>query len=205
MNVFPDLEIDNTVVIVSGLPRSGTSMLMRILSLGGISPLSDGVRVNNSHNPHGYFEYEAIKNKSSYVDWMDSASGKSLKVISRFIPSLPATKNYQILFLHRNIAAVLRSQREMALTFSDSIWNDEDALKLSDVYSCHIENTLRWIEERPNMYLHQVHYEKILNSPIEAISDICNFLAPRKLDLDKMILGVDTTLDHSGQLRGING
>src|SRR5450830_1160370 len=92
MNVFPPASLrDDAVVIVSGLPRSGTSMLMRILAFGGIEPLTDEIRQKNTHNPHGYFEWEAVKEKHSYVNWIDDAAGKSVKVVSRFVQHLPAT------------------------------------------------------------------------------------------------------------------
>ncbi|HEX7636450.1 MAG TPA: sulfotransferase [Noviherbaspirillum sp.] len=201
MNVLPAAVLrDDSVVIVSGLPRSGTSMLMRILAFGGIEPLTDEVRKKNSRNPHGYFEWEAVKQKDSYIDWIDAAAGKSLKIVSRFVRHLPATKNYRLLFLHRDIDAVLRSQKDMARHFSDASWDDLSAHKLKDVYRRHMDETLAWIDRRPNMQLHQLHYEAIVEDPELEIRHICDFLVPLRLDAVNMVRAVDPTLNHASLL-----
>jgi hypothetical protein len=202
MNVLPSASLrDDDVVVVSGLPRSGTSMLMRILAFGGIEPLTDNVRRENSRNPHGYFEWEAIKDKHSYVNWIDDAAGKSIKVVSRFIRHLPATRCYRILFLHRDLDEVVRSQRDMARHFSDSSWDDASSLKIKEVYRRHVDETLEWIDQRPNMQLHQLHYEAMLRDPAREIQRIDAFLAPRRLDTARMLVAVDLALNHAASDR----
>ncbi|QMI49032.1 sulfotransferase [Burkholderia sp. MBR-1] len=192
---------DDAVTVVSGLPRSGTSMLMRVLAFGGIEPLTDHIREGNSRNPHGYFEWEPIKERHGYVNWIDSAAGKAVKAVSRFVRHLPATRCYSILFLHRDLDEIVRSQRDMALHLSDASWDDAAADKLKDVYRRHVDETLAWTDARPNMRLHTLHYESMLAAPTQEIDRIRAFLAPRRLDMARMLTAVDPTLNHAASPR----
>ena len=101
------------ITIVSGLPRSGTSMMMRMLSEGGLEILYDEARPADQDNPLGYYEYEAAKRLRSEKGWLDLAIGKAVKVISFLLPELPTTHSYQILFMRRHLKEVLASQQRM--------------------------------------------------------------------------------------------
>ena len=188
---------DDTIFIVSGLPRSGTSMLMRMLAFGGIEPFTDDVRKGDSLNPHGYFEWEPIKERQRYVEWIDDAAGKSLKVVTRFLRHLPATHCYSVLFLHRDLDEVARSQSGMAKHYSDLMWQAESVIKLKDVYRRHVDDALDWINRRPNMRLHNVHYEDLLEHTQREVERICQFTSPRQLRAKEMLSAVDPALNHS--------
>lgn len=185
------------VVIVSGLPRSGTSMMMRMLAFGGIEPLTDDARARDSRNPHGYYEWERIKDRLKYVQWMNLASGKALKVVSRFVTHLPATHCYDILFIHRDLDEVLRSQADLAHHFSESRWDDQTSHDLKSLYRRHVEDTLEWVVKRPNMRLHELRYDAVLSEPAREVRGICDFLSNRALQEDRMIAAIDPALDHS--------
>src|SRR5687767_4086030 len=104
---------DDAITVVSGLPRSGTSMMMKMLEAGGIAPLTDKARQADEDNPGGYYEWERVKAMpNGDVGWLEGARGKSVKVISALLNYLPPTYAYRVIFLHRDIAEILASQRE---------------------------------------------------------------------------------------------
>lgn len=197
MNVLPLAVAGDLITVVSGLPRSGTSMLMRVLERGGIAPLTDNLRQQDSRNPHGYFELEAVKDMYSYGNWIRSARGKAIKVVSRFLPYLPASQQYRILFLHRDIDAVLRSQQDMAQHYSGSGWNDGAAGRLKHAYGRHVADTLAWIEQRPNMLLHQLYYEELTSTPERPLLSLGEFMRPYSLHLSDMRTAIDPSLNHA--------
>ena len=103
------------IVVVSGLPRSGTSMMMRVLAAGGVPTMVDGIRTADVSNPNGYFEFEPVKglDKAGDLAWLPEARGKAVKIISFLLTHLPETYDYQVLFMHRDLAEVMASQRKM--------------------------------------------------------------------------------------------
>lgn len=104
---------DEYITIVSGLPRSGTSMLMKMLAAGGLPPLTDGIREADADNPGGYYEFEKVKQLEKDTTWLESAKGKAVKVISQLLDQLPLHKSYKIVFALRQMDEILASQRAM--------------------------------------------------------------------------------------------
>ena len=107
MNKFED------IIIVSGLPRSGTSLVMSMLLAGGIDIVSDNIRKPDIDNPKGYYEYEKVKTLHKDATWLSEAKGKSIKIISHLLYSLPETLTYKIIFVNRDIQEILASQGKM--------------------------------------------------------------------------------------------
>jgi hypothetical protein len=109
-------EVAQTVVVVSGLPRSGTSLMMQMLEAGGITVLTDGIREPDEDNPRGYYEFERVKAlpKGDY-EWLESARGKAVKVVSALLEYLPPEYNYKVIFMHRRMEEILASQRKMLI------------------------------------------------------------------------------------------
>ena len=91
----------DVVTIVSGLPRSGTSMMMKMLEAGGIELLIDRVRVADADNPKGYYEFERVKQIETDQAWLPEAQGKAVKMISALLRHLPADCRYRIIFMER--------------------------------------------------------------------------------------------------------
>src|SRR2546428_444309 len=106
------------ITIVSGLPRSGTSLMMQMLAAGGMSILSDGERQADLDNPRGYFEWERIKQLPKEPGCIAEAEGKVVKVISQLLLALPAGHEYRVIFMQRPLAEVLASQERMSLLTS---------------------------------------------------------------------------------------
>ncbi len=101
------------ITVVSGLPRSGTSMMMQMLVAGGMEALTDGVRTPDTDNPKGYFEFERVKGLPGDTGWLDHAQGKVVKVIHRLVTQLPADKAYRVIVMERDLDEVLLSQGKM--------------------------------------------------------------------------------------------
>src|SRR5688572_25986263 len=105
--------IHDFVAVVSGLPRSGTSLMMRMIDAGGIPALTDGVRRPDADNPHGYFELEAAKRLRADAAWVDAAVGRVVKVVHWLLPHLPGRHAYRVVLMRRAMAEVLASQAAM--------------------------------------------------------------------------------------------
>ena len=106
-------ESDQVVTIVSGLPRSGTSLMMRMLESGGIPVLIDGVRDADEDNPQGYYEYEPVKKTKEDTTWLQQASGKAVKMVYQLLYDLPPHYQYRVVFMRRRMSEVLASQKIM--------------------------------------------------------------------------------------------
>jgi hypothetical protein len=169
MNIFskflPSRQRDDEIVIVSGLPRSGTSMMMKMLAAGGLDILSDGVREANEDNPGGFYEFERAKKlKEGDYAWLPEAQGKTVKVISALLPHLPENYNYKVIFMRRSLPEILASQRKMLLNRGE----DPDEIpddKMAPLFEKHLAETLAWLDKQPNVQYVQVDYNRLLQSP----------------------------------------
>jgi hypothetical protein len=103
----------STITIVSGLPRSGTSLMMQMLEAGGMDILTDGIRKIDKNNPWGYYEFEKVKNLGKDNSWLNLCNGKVVKIISILLYDLPTDRKYNVIFMKRNLQEVLASQRKM--------------------------------------------------------------------------------------------
>lgn len=164
------------VIIVSGLPRSGTSMMMAMLEVGGVPLLTDGERVPDDDNPKGYFEFERVKKlQEGDVSWLSEAQGKAVKVISYLLFKLPDTHQYQVIFIRRNLDEILSSQKKMLLH------RGEDPNKVSDtelktVMSNHLAQVEEWLGNQPNIRSLDIDYNRLLENPEDDVRRITDFL-----------------------------
>ena len=175
----------NMRVIVSGLPRSGTSMMMKILAVGGLPPLTDTLREADIDNPQGYYEFEQVKQlDKGDAAWLVDAHGKTVKVIAPLLFHLPAQYHYQILFINRNINEVLASQRKM-LEHRNEAANDVSDELLASSLQQHVQQVKSWIAEQPNMQLLNLDYNTMLLDPMPQSNAINQFLGG---DLDEQAM-----------------
>lgn len=180
-----------TIYVVSGLPRSGTSMMMRMLSAGGLSALVDETRPPDSDNPRGYFELEAVKGSATDASWVKDAPGKVVKVISYLLPSLPIDHEYRVVFLRRNLDSVVRSQTAMLARLGQpAAATDEEARALLAEHVVDIET---WFETASHVHRSCVSYERVLAEPAEQARRIAAFLGV-PLDVDAMARAVEPDL-----------
>ena len=179
------------ITVVSGLPRSGTSLMMQMLTAGGITPLSDGERKPDLDNPRGYLEWERAKRLPSDPACIRDAEGKVVKVISHLLLSLPDVHEYRIVFMQRPLPEVLASQDTMLQR--RSFKQGANAAIISAAFGRHLKEVYRWIDSRPNVRALPMPYHQVLGQPQESARAIAHFLEMR-LNLDKMVGQVDSSL-----------
>ena len=186
--------VEQSVVIVSGLPRSGTSMLMGMLAAGGLETVVDGIREADDDNPKGYHELEQVKelDKGGDTSWLDDARGKCLKVISFLLQHLPASHHYKIVFVRRNLQEVLASQRKMLERRGES-GGDADDEAMAKMFAAHLTRTERQLAARPNCEVLYVEHRATLDSSREVATQVNRFLGD-SLDVEKMTAVVDPQL-----------
>lgn len=181
------------ITIVSGLPRSGTSMMMKMLEAGGLPVLIDGIRTADDDNPRGYYEFERAKQLPKGDDaWLPDAQGKVVKIISALLTHLPMDYPYRVLFMQRRMEEVLRSQQKMLVNreeATDQVSDDE----LTFLFQKHLLKTEGWLLEQPNVSLHYVDYNQMLIEPTEFVPQINEFLGG-SLNEQAMLQVVDPTL-----------
>jgi hypothetical protein len=181
------------IVVVSGLPRSGTSMMMSMLEAGGLPLLIDGVRTADGDNPKGYFEFERVKRlREGDVAWLSEAQGKAVKIISYLLLHLPENYRYRVIFMQRDLDEVLASQRKMLVNRGeDPDKLEEDQLK--EIMEKHLEQVDTWCAEQPHLDRLEVPYREVIQKAGRFIDSIRDFLG---VDLDpvKMASVVDPGL-----------
>jgi hypothetical protein len=187
------------VVIVSGLPRSGTSMMMRMLEAGGLPVFADGQRTADVDNPHGYFEVERIKDLERETDksYVREARGRALKVISFLIRFLPDDNAYKVIFMRRELDEVLDSQDKMIQRLgTQDAATEREAMK--EAYRNDIVRTRLFCRKQPNFELLEVHYAATVSDPAATARAVNAFLGGR-LDEAAMRAAVDASLYRNRQ------
>jgi len=182
------------IVIVSGLPRSGTSMMMRMLEAGGVPIMSDAEREADVDNPKGYFEYERVKDQEKETDksYLREGRGKALKVISFLIKDLPDDNDYRVIFMRRDLDEVLSSQGKMIDRLgSDDSSADDEAMK--EAYRNDIVRTRLMCKKSPHIELIEIHYSETVANPAARARKVNAFL-DGKLDEAAMLAAVDKSL-----------
>jgi len=163
------------VTIVSGLPRSGTSMMMRMLAAGGKEVFTDNVRTADADNPKGYFECEKVKNLAREADWLAEAEGKAVKIISHLLPCLPDGLACDIIFMRRAIEEVLASQKKM-LERAGETRDDGPEAVMAAKFAMHLRKTERLLAGRPGTRVLMVAYADVLASPLAEARRVADFL-----------------------------
>jgi len=183
----------NKIIVVSGLPRSGTSLMMMMLDAAGIPPMQDFVREADADNPKGYYEYERVKKlPDGDTKWVGKAKGKAVKVISMLLEHLPTKYQYDVILMRRDIEEILASQRKMLER------RGEDPDKVSDqeigeLFEKHFNHVLSWVQKQKHIRFVEVSYNQLLASPEEEISKVNQFLGGN-LDEQVMLNKIDPNL-----------
>jgi hypothetical protein len=178
--------------IVSGLPRSGTSLMMQMLAAGGVPILSDGERVADIDNPRGYCEWERIKQLPKEPGCIDEAEGKAVKVISQLLFALPAGHDYRIIFMERPLTEVVASQAEMIRRLG-TVGALLPAAALIAGLKAHLSQVNAWLTQRSELEMLRLEYHAVLQEPAGAAQNVAKFLR-RELNVEEMAKQVDPTL-----------
>jgi hypothetical protein len=180
------------ITVVSGLPRSGTSLVMQMLAAGGMPVLADHVRTSDDDNPAGYFEFEPVKRTRSDSSWVSAAAGKAVKVIYLLLADLPAAFSYRVIFLRRDLDEVIRSQQSM-LERRGEPGAGLDAAEMKRVFARQLEKTAAWLNTQPSFSVMFLNYRDVVNDPLPHAQRICDFL-DMKLDTSAMSAAVNPKL-----------
>ena len=191
------LRYGRPIIVVSGLPRSGTSMMMQMLQAGGLEILTDAVRTPDDSNPKGYLELEAVKNldKGPPPAWLADARGKAVKVVSSLVTWLPGTYTYQVIFMRRNLEEVIVSQNTMLLARGTQPDQSQDQ-HVRAVYEKHVDDTLRVLRGRPWISTLEVDYAETVRNPRATAERVKRFLG-QPLDVDRMAAAIDPALHRN--------
>ncbi len=188
------------VTLVSGLPRSGTSLMMQTLAAGGIPPLTDEVRAADPSNPRGYLELEAVKRLKTDRSWLPQARGKAVKIIHLLLPELagaPPDENgmpleFRVVMMRRPIAEIVASQRTMLTRQGKATAALPDA-QLGKIFTDQLARVEGWLEGRPGFRVCTVQYPELVAHPAETAARLNAFL-DGWLDEAAMSRAVDPSL-----------
>ena len=182
------------ITIVSGLPRSGTSMMMAALEAGGMTLITDHIRCADGNNPKGYFEFEQVKKlPHGEISWLKNAQGKAVKVISALLKYLPDTYRYKVLFLERDIEEILASQKRMLERTGTKEEHPISDVDMGQALQDHVAQVKSWIKEQDWVQMFPVRYNLILQNPQKEFLKVVNFLE-LPLDVLSMVKIVDPAL-----------
>ena len=182
----------HSIIVVSGLPRSGTSMMMRMLESGGLDAVTDHRRTADASNPAGYYEDERVKRlRDGEHQWLESASGKVVKVVSPLLEYLPARYAYKLIFMLRSVSEIVASQRHMLARQGDPQEVDDEAMAAR--YRRHLTTIESWLVDQPHLDTMYVRYRDVTEDPGGHAIRIGRFLE-RRLDHDAMVSAVDRSL-----------
>ena len=167
--------INQPIIIVSGLPRSGTSMLMQMLEAGGVPILADDHRQPDEDNPKGYYEFEPAKRTKHDPSWLTLARGKAVKIVYMLLYDLPSDYTYRIIFMQRPTAEVVASQQAMLKrTGRQGTLLDDDAL--AELFCRELARIEQWLARQDNVSVHYVNYHNVLLDPEHECKAITGFL-----------------------------
>ena len=181
------------ITVVSGLPRSGTSLMMQMLAAGGLPPMTDGQRVADADNPRGYLEFERVKQLKTDKTWVPEARGKVVKMVHLLLKDLPLSgETYRVVWMRRRIEEVLASQKTMLLRQGRT----PAALppeQLARIFNSQMEDLERWMGAQPAFTFLPVHFHELVADPVGHAARINAFLGGA-LDEAAMAGAVDPTL-----------
>jgi hypothetical protein len=182
------------IVIVSGLPRSGTSMAMQMLAAGGYPVITDGIRTADEDNPKGYFEEERVKDlhlSDEDRSWVRNTRGKAIKIISFLLRYLPEDNNYKIIFMRRDLGEVLASQTKMLERRGEP--NDTTDEQMLALWKDHLWKVNYQLKHAPHMEFIEVVYSNAVDDPVGEAKRIRDFL-DCEMEVNEMAAVVDPTL-----------
>ncbi|HRP61724.1 MAG TPA: hypothetical protein PK400_00340 [Phycisphaerales bacterium] len=176
----------NFITVVSGVPRSGTSLAMQMLHAGGMPAITD------ASNPRGYFEFEPVKQLRADQQWLRGAAGKAVKIIHLLLTELPVDRDYRVLFMQRDLAEVVRSQAAM-LERSGKTGGGLGEAQLAQTYAGQVARVKSWLRERPCFRVMNVPYAELVKEPLAMSHAISDFLGGG-LDVNAMAGAVEPLL-----------
>ena len=178
------------IIIVSGLPRSGTSLMCQMLDNGGIEVVTDGIRAPDADNPRGYYELEMVKKIKQDATWLHETRGKAVKMISQLLYDLPHTERYRVIFMKRDLDELLASQEKMLERLGRPAAPRD---QMRPTFLAHLDRLVRWLAEQPHIAVLYVDYRALIERPAEIAEVVSHFLDGRA-DAARIAESVDPSL-----------
>ncbi len=177
--------------IVSGLPRSGTSMMMRMLEAGGLEVVTDGLREADVDNPKGYYEFEKVKQIKEDSSWIPSTRGRVFKMVSLLLYHLPPEETYRIVLMRRSTEEILASERKMLERLGKDPGPPDG--RMSEIFAKHLTHLEDWLTHQQHIECLQVSYNDVLADPEPVLTEVGRFMGG-DLDVARMTAVVDRSL-----------
>ena len=185
-------EHSKRITIVSGLPRSGTSMMMQMIHRGGLPALTDEIRVADEDNPKGYYEFEPVKKTKEDPSWLDSAGGKVVKMVHLLLLDLPLDRTYRVVLMRRDLREVIASQNVMLERSGKSLGDLGDD-KVMKIFEAQLEKVLDYLDANNNFSVLTVRYNELIAEPASHVDAVNEFLGGT-LDRQAMRAVIDPSL-----------
>lgn len=190
--IFPDKPADEQpIVVVSGLPRSGTSMMMKMLDAGGLEVVTDQIRTADEDNPKGYYEFERVKQIATDQAWLPEARGKVVKIISFLLLKAPAGFHYKVIFMRRALPEVLASQQQMLIRRGDH--SPQNDVRMAELYEKHLLQAKTWLAAQPHVDVLYVDHGDAVTNP-KLVAGQVNAFLNNALGAEAMASAVDPSL-----------
>lgn len=170
------------VCVVSGLPRSGTSMAMALLQAGGMPIFSDGIRQADPDNPNGYFEYAGAGSLHSDSAWVYESADKAVKVVSPLLHFLPSDLHYRIVFMRRDVREIALSQEEMLRRRGREV--AENPSEIERIMRAHLVQIETWLSQQKNMAVCYMDYGWVIGNPVAASEKLVQFAELKGLPIE---------------------
>ncbi len=184
------------IIVVSGIPRSGTSLMMQILEQAGIEIFTDHKREKDENNPRGYYEHEAVKKIAQQSDFLDNLSGKAVKIVSHLLPYLPDKHVYKILFMERNLDEIVRSQLKMIERLKGEK-KEYRYFQLKNHLTIHLHRIKQWISRQSNIQVLYVSYHDLIDNPEQIVWQVAEFLNIPPNKIPAMVKVIDPSLHRT--------
>ena len=179
------------ITVVSGIPRSGTSLMMQMLAAGGLPLLTDGMRMPDANNPRGYCEWTPVKSLSRTPEVIKAAEGKAVKVISTLLPALSNQHEYKVIFMRRPLEEVVASQDRMLERLGKEAAVPKESMIA--IFQRHLHDVDTWLAKQPNIAVLYVAYTNVLALPEQIAPTVSDFMG-RVLDIEAMSRQVEQSL-----------
>ena len=199
------LAANESVVVVSGLPRSGTSMMMQMLSAGGFPVLTDEKRKADESNERGYLEYEPVKTLGRDNSWLVDAKGHAVKIIAQLLPRLPLQARrgtdkdsppeklgYRVILMRRPLGEIVSSQNRMLerLGREGGRISGDQLAKIYRKQVAQVRHLLAHYRQSGRVAVLPVDYHDALAKPAKIAAQVNDFLGDT-LDEEAMAQTID--------------
>lgn len=181
-----------TFTLVSGLPRSGTSLMMQMLAAGGLVAKTDGERAADEDNPEGYLEWEALKRIGTEPALLDEPGleGLAIKCVSALLPALPAQHRYRVIFMMRPVEEIAKSQQRM-IQRRGTAGMAGDLTVIQMALERHRDETLQFLRSHPRRFeVLAVNYPALVAEPEVWVEKIAAFMGAALLPFPGAMTGV---------------